>query len=113
MSFEENIKKWTKLDNSIKELNEEIKILKKEKETCNEDILDYVNNNNLNNATILINDGKLRFTDSNYSQPLTYKFLIKCFQDFFKDNETTISLINFIKTNREIKTIKEIKRTYK
>ena len=104
MSFEENIKKWSKLDDSIKELNNKIKDLKKEKDFVSNDILTYVNNNNLEKATIIINDSKLKFSHLNCYEPLSYKFLSKCFLEFFRgwdgDVEIIEALLNFIKSKR-------------
>ena len=75
MSLEENIKKWIILDNDIKVLNDKIKQLRSEKYTYNENILKYISKNDLDNVTIKISDGKLKFVNVNYSQPLTYKFI--------------------------------------
>jgi hypothetical protein len=111
MSLEENVKKWVLLDNNIKQLNTQIKNLKNEKILYNKTILDYVSSNNLDNATIKINDGKLKFTDVNYSQPLTYKYLFNCLNKFLNDDEQVLEIINFIKSEREVKTIREIKRS--
>ena len=61
MSLEENVKKWVLLDNNIKQLNDQIKSLKQEKSSHNNDILRYISSNNLDNATIKINNGKLKF----------------------------------------------------
>lgn len=112
MSLEENIKKWVLLDNNIKELNEKIKILKYDKASYNKNIIQFISSNNLNNATIKINDGKLKFVDSNYSQPLTYKFLFNCLNKFLNDDNQVMEIINFIKSEREIKTVREIKRYF-
>jgi hypothetical protein len=112
MTLEENIKNWVILDNKIKQLNDEIKTLKGQKTSYNHDIIEYIYSNNLENATIKIRDGKLKFNNTNYPQPLTYKFLYECLNKFFKNDEQSSGIIAFIKSEREIKTIKEIKRFY-
>ena len=111
MSLEENIKKWVNLDNKIKEINNELKNLRLEKTAYNSNIIKYITSNNLDNATIKINDGKLRFVDCNYTQPLTNKFLLECLHKYYQNDDKVIDIFNFIKSQREIKTIKEIKRT--
>ena len=50
MSFEDNIRKWIQIDNAIKEKQLLIKQLKIEKEHYNENILEYMNENELENA---------------------------------------------------------------
>lgn len=110
MSLEENIKKWVLLDNNIKNLTNEIKQLKQVKNTYNANIINYISTNELNNATIKISDGKLKFVNVNYPQPLTYKFIYECFIKCFNNENKAQELLNFIKSERDIKTIKEIKR---
>jgi len=111
MSLEENVKLWVALDNNIKQLNDQIKLLKNEKLSHNKNILQYISSNNLDNVTIKISNGKLKFADVNYPQPLTYKFLFNCLNQFLNDDEEVLKIIKFIKSEREIKTIKEIKRS--
>jgi len=110
MSLEDNIKKWVLLDNDIKALTEKIKQLKHDKNSYNANILDYISRNDLDNVTIKISDGKLKFIDVNCAQPLTYKFIYECLCKYFEDNETIVNVIKFIKSERVIKTTKEIKR---
>ena len=110
MSLEENIKKWVLLDNNIQTLNHKIKTLKEEKSTYNNFILQYILEQNLNNATIKINDGKLRFVNINHSQPLTFRFIYECLVNYFSDTNKAREIINYIKLQRNIKTTTEIKR---
>jgi len=114
MTFQDDIKKYVFIDNEIKEIVNKLKNLRQEKNIYNEKIINYIENNNLEEATIKINDGKLNFTNSQQNQVLTFKYLESCFNKFFK-NQPEISklLLTFIKNEREIKYIKEIKRTYK
>ena len=110
MSLEENIKNWVILDNNIKDLTEKIKILKGEKASYNKNIIEYISYNSLDNATIKIRNGKLKFVDVNYPQILTYKFLFNCLNKFLNNDEQVMKIINFIKSERDIKTVREIKR---
>ena len=111
MSFEENIRSWIKIDNEIKEKTINIKQLRIEREKYNDNIIEYVKENNLDNATIKIGDGKLRFINANYPQPLTYKFICEALCDYFQDEEEIVKeILCFIKSKRNIKTTTEIKR---
>ena len=113
MSFQDNVIKYVLLDNEIKEHYVKLKKLREEKNIYNQKIINYIDTNNLEGATIKINDGRLNLSTLQQAQPLTFKYLENCFDKFFK-NEPEISklLINFIKSERDIKYIKEIKRTY-
>ena len=110
MSLENNIKKWVSLDNDINSLTQKIKLLKNEKSNYNDQIIQYITQQKLNNATIKISDGKLKFIDINQQQILTYKFIYECLENFLKDNNKALEIIKFIKNSRNIKTITEIKR---
>lgn len=111
MSFEENIRKWVQIDNEIKAKLLTIKQLRLERERYNENIIEYITENELGNATVKIGDGKLRFIDSNYPQPLTYKFICETLCEYFQDDDEMVKeILCFIKSKRNIKTVKEIKR---
>jgi len=112
MSLEENIKQWITMDNNIKKLTNEIKQLRTEKELYNNNILEYISRNNLENATVKIGNEQLRFADINKPQPLTYQFICQCLCKYYdNDDEKVLNIIEFIKSQRNIKTIKEIKRS--
>ena len=111
MSLEENIKHWVQLDNDIKQLSANIKNLRLEKETYNNSILEYISENNLDNAVVKICDETLKFVDVQQYQPLTYKFICEALCDYFENNDETImEIICHLKAKRKQKTIKEIKR---
>ena len=114
MSFEDNIRKWIQIDNVIKEKQLSIKQLKVEKEQYNENILEYMNENNLENATIKIGDGKLKLVENNIPQALTFKFICESLCEYFQDDEDHEELvkeiITFMKEKRTIKTTTELKK---
>ena len=56
--FQENIKKWVALDTQLKTLNEHSKNIRNEKNTLNENIMGFVETNNLSQSTVKITDGK-------------------------------------------------------
>ena len=110
MSFEENIKKWIQTNNNIKESLQKIKHLRIEKEQYNENILEYILENKLENATFKIGDGKLRVVEVNTPQPLTYKFICESLYEYFNDDEELVKeIMLFIKNKRNIKSHKELK----
>jgi len=111
MALAENVKKWVRLDNEIKNLTSEIRLLRLQKDEYNTNILDYISENSLDNAIINLGDGRLKFIDVNHTKPLTYKFVCECLCDYFKDDdETVMEIICHIKSKRNIKTTREIRR---
>lgn len=112
MSFEGQIQQWVSVDNQLKVLNEKARELRENRDSLRESIVTYAEKNNMQNATIKIGDGKLRFVETNVSSSLTYKHLEKCLSEIIK-NETQVSqIVEYVKRNREVKTMSEIKRTY-
>lgn len=110
--FQNNIKEWVSIDNKIKHLMREVKELRNEKHDLTDVILDYADNNNLENAVIKISDGKLKFQNVKSTSPLTYTFLKICLLDLIPDENKVNEMLKYIKSKREIKTSYDIRRTY-
>lgn len=110
MSFEENIKKWVALDNQVKTLNERTKQLREEKNNLEEGIMGYVETNNLNNATVNISDGKLRFISTKQTAPLTLKHVEECLNKCIINKNQVAQIMKIIKDSREVKYTADIKR---
>lgn len=113
MSFEDNIKKWVLLDNQIEQINNQTKQLKEQKKNIETNILTYVDQNHLNNATAKITGGSLRFVETKQTAPITLKFLHQCLTECIKNPSQVEQIVNYIKDKREIKYSKDIKRYYK
>jgi len=110
MSFEENIKRWVTLDNQLKTLTDRTKQLRDEKNTTEETIMTYVESNKLNNATINITDGKLRFVSTKQTTPLTLKYVEECLGKCIGDAAQVKQLMQVIKNDRDVKYSADIKR---
>jgi hypothetical protein len=110
MSFENQIQQWVSIDNQLKLINDKAKELRESKNVLCKNISSYVEKNNLSNATIQISDGKLKFAETKVASPLTYKHLEKCLAEIIKNENQVKQIIDYVKQNREIKVIPEIKR---
>ena len=110
MSFENQIQQWVQLDNQLKQINEKIKELREKRNALEQNITTYAFSNNLSNSTVQISDGKLKFSNTRVTEPLTFKYLEKTLSEVIK-NESQVKLImEHIKQKREIKIVPEIKR---
>ena len=112
MSFETNIKNWVSIDNQIKLLNDKVRELREQRNEACQDILHYVETNNLSNATVQISDGKLKFTEIKQSVPLSLRYINDCLSRCLDDEKKIAEIMQYIKSSREIKVINDIKRTY-
>lgn len=113
MDFKEKLSKWVNLDNQIKQLNENIKELRNERNNLENEITIYSKENNLININIPLNDGKLRIVNTKVNEPITFKYLEKTLEDIIQNEEQIKIIMEHIKQNRESKVISEIKRYYK
>ena len=112
MSFEENIKKWVSLDNNIKHINDKLKELRTEKLEVEGSIQHYLDINNIENPVIEITDGKLKFGTNKIQSPLTYKYIEQCLHNIIKNEDNVTAIMTYIKSNRDVKNEKIIKRSY-
>lgn len=110
--FQTSIKKWVNLDTQLKKLNDDIKTIRNEKNNISENIINFVDDNNLNSSTIKISDGKLKFAQNKQTAPITLKFLETCLLETIGDEEKVNQLITYIKEKREVKIVPDIKRYY-
>ncbi len=112
MSFENNIKSWVSVDNQIKQLNDRVRELRDERLQLGNNIFQYVESEQLKNATVQISDGKLRFIESTQTSPLTLTFIKQCLTDCIKTPSDVETIMTYIKKTRIKKNVSEIKRTY-
>tara|TARA_B100000035_G_scaffold313366_1_gene326907 strand:+ start:2925 stop:3272 length:348 start_codon:yes stop_codon:yes gene_type:complete len=110
--FTNMIKEWVTIDNELRELSIKSKSLREKKNNVNNNVINYIETNNLDNAIIKISDGTLKFNYTNISQPLTFKYINECLNDIINDKNQVEAIINYIKNKRNVKSIMDIKRNY-
>ena len=106
--FTENIKKWALLEKKISSIKEEynlkLKSYKEKKDSLEYDLTKFMEENALTDSIIKLPDGKIKYNETNISQPITYKFLKEIFTELYSgNNEKADEIISFIKQKREIK----------
>ncbi len=110
MIFEEKIQQWVSLDNQLKILNEKVREIRDKKTNIGNSINTYIETNNLSNATIQISDGKLKFANTKVAPPLSFKYVEKSLGEIIHNEEQVTKIVNYLKKNRETKTVQELKR---
>jgi hypothetical protein len=108
--FEQQIQNWVSIDNQLRLLNEKTKLLREKKNEIGDSLTQFAEHNNLNNATIQINDGKLKFITSKIQPPLTFKHLEKSLSEAISDDDKVKQLVKHIKDTRETKVVCDLKR---
>ena len=112
MAFEDNIKEWVRLDNDIKGLQEQMKILRDSRNDLTGELITYASNNDLTHKIIEITDGNLKFQTRKDTSPLTFKLIKQCLTDCISNEDQVDKLINYIKEKRAIKYVNELRRNY-
>jgi hypothetical protein len=112
MSLEENIKQWVRIDDQIKLINDKVKELKDQKNHLEDNILVYVEKNNLENATAKITGGKLKFITTKQTAPLTLKYVEECISKVVTNQTQINQIMECIRQEREVKFTKDIKRYF-
>jgi hypothetical protein len=110
MSFEQQVQQWVQLDNQIKTLNEKLKTLRENKHNVTESLVKQAERNNAKQTPIQISDGKLKFVSVNVSNPLTFKYVEKCLGEIIQSKDQVEKIIEYLKKNREVKLVQDIKR---
>ena len=112
MSFEEHIQHWVELDNKLKILNDKCREIRTHKNELTNNIVSFVETNKLNEASINISDGMLKFSPTKHTTGITLKLIEKCLSDYIDNDELIENIINHIKASRVSKETLEIKRSY-
>ena len=108
--FIENIKTWVLIDSKLKLINEKIKEMREKKTYLLNQINTYVYDNNMKDTKIEISDGELAFCERKEYAPLTYKYVEECLQNIITDEKHIDYIMKYIKDNRKIKVVNDIKR---
>ena len=110
MNFKQTIQCWVDVDSQLKELQSKVTELREKKQLLTTNITKYAEKNNLQKNPISIPNGVLKIVNTNSQTILTYKYLEKCLHGIIKNETQVKQIIEYIKKNREITTIAEIKR---
>jgi hypothetical protein len=111
-SFTDHVKRWVLLDTQLKMIHEKTKALRESKHTSAAIICEYMQNHDLKNKKIEIHDGDLKIYDKKEYSPLTYSYIEQCLDKIISNKSQVEYIIKYLKDNREITTVPDIRRTY-
>ncbi len=107
----EKIKKWVVLDSQLKLIAEKTKTIREMRNLLETEIIDQLEERGLTNKKIGIGNGsELKIVDKKEYGALTYTQIEECLAKFIPDESQVEFVIQYIKDNRPVKTVKEIKR---
>jgi len=111
--FVENVQKWVILDKQLKIIHEKTKDIRETKQQLTEEICTYIKNKNMTNTKIEISDGELKMYEKKEYPPLTFTYVEESLAKILSDRSQVDYIIQYLKSNREIKSSVDIRRTYK
>ena len=109
--FKTNIKQWIECDNKQKDLRKKALHYGKEKDKIQSGIIDYMSVNKLEDKELIISDGKLKYSSSKTSEPLSKSYIEQKLTMFLKNPQLAKDATEFLYSSRAIKTKVILKRT--
>jgi hypothetical protein len=108
--FIENVQRWVLIDTQLKIVNEKTRKLRELKNTSNQEICNYMNENNLSNNKIGITGGELKIYEKKEYSPLTFGYIEKCLAEIIPNASNVKFIMTHLKDKREIKITQDIRR---
>jgi hypothetical protein len=109
--FVENVQKWSLYDRQLKLIAEKTKLIRDAKQNASKQIIEYMETNKLSHSKIELSDGELKIVEKKDYSPLTFSYIEESLAKIIPEKAHVDYIIDYLKTNREIKVTQEIKRT--
>lgn len=108
--LEKYVQKWVLVDDQITILQEKTKTMREWKKKLSDKILQIMEEKGLSNKIMSIPNGELSVQEKREYSSLSYGFIEDCLEEIITDKEKVADIIDYLRDNREIKTVKEIRR---
>lgn len=103
----EQIKKWVKIDNEIKQLKKEENSRKKIQKEISAQLIETMRENEIDEFNL--KNGKLVYSKHNVKKPITKRNLVTILAKYFDDTDQANLLTEYIDDNREVSEKETIK----
>jgi hypothetical protein len=110
--FVENIQKWVNIDTQLKSVHEKVKKARETKSQLLSNIYKYVEKKSLEDTTIEISDGELRFYEKREYQPISFGYVERCLEAILSDKKQVEYIMDYLHDHREVRTTKDIRRIF-
>lgn len=118
--YEEKLKQWIDYDNKLSLLKEEIYKLNESKKSLEDEVLRYVEQNDMVGVSVNTSDGTLKFSNRKVQQSITMKYIRSMLHNYNvqlieqEDNKVDVEgICKFLVSNLETKQKTYIKRDYR
>lgn len=118
--YEEKLKQWIDYDNKLSLLKEEICKLNESKKSLEDEVLRYVEQNDMVGVSVNTSDGTLKFSNRKVQQSITMKYIRSMLHNYNvqlieqEDKKVDVEgICKFLVSNLETKQKTYIKRDYR
>jgi hypothetical protein len=107
----ENVQKWLMYENQLKIIHEKTKLIRDQKHQLTQSICQHMNQKST--KQLHLSDGVLTVYEKKEYSPLTFSYVEESLAKILADKSQVDYIIQYLKSNREIKSSPDIRRTYK
>jgi hypothetical protein len=108
--FEKYIQKWVAVDNQLQILNEKTKRMREWKKKLTDNISQILQEKGWENRILEIPDGELKLQEKKEYSTLSFGYIEECLDKLIPEEEQVDFVMNYLRENREVKTIMDIRR---
>ena len=105
--YRKKMLKWVEYDSKVQKNKEDMQDVVEKKKILEDDIIKYVEQNNMDHKfTFTLQDGSIKFSKRNSTQPLSMKTLKTILEKYNIDNDASIDIpeiAKYISDNLEVK----------
>jgi septal ring factor EnvC (AmiA/AmiB activator) len=111
--FKSTVKRYLQINEHEEKLKEEMKQLKNEKDSIENNIMKFMENNNITDRDIDVGDFKLKYSTSKKTEGVTKKLIYERLVQFLNNEQKAKELLDFIYQERNSEMINSIKLSAK
>ena len=109
-AFKDTVNEWMKLDDEQQRLLDQVAEIRKRKQYLSDSIIQTLKSKNKLHCTLDLPEGQLRVQTRKEYGHMTFLYIEKCFESLILDDAQRGFVIQYLKNNREVKNIPELKR---
>jgi hypothetical protein len=116
LKYVKKVQEWVEMDNKIIRNKESMKEAVDRKKDLEDEIMDYVESNKIDNLSLNISDGTIKFAKKVTTQTLSIKALKGLMEKYVTENNLDLNVdavCNYVNTNLEKKSSLYMKRDIK
>ena len=99
--FIKAIQKWIELDNKINEINIKLKEIKTEKSNLEEQLLKYMETNNLKNTNVTLNNNIITYNTTTTQPSITIKLLTEVLDNTIQEDNIKKRILTNINLKKQ------------